>query len=173
MPGLRLTDQADFGLIFDAVSRRLNEDQWRKIAAGVLTKEMFIAHCIAQKYPSLGFECDGKPIGGVLFDGNEAHLEVLPEYHGRWGILWRSAIKWIFSMKDPIVVRIPAYNEKCHRFMARNNWPRIEEDDEFVTYLMSSGAEPHYRKRLQARNDKRGSAAHQDMPAQPKLQSHT
>jgi hypothetical protein len=153
MPGLRLTDQADFGVIFDAVSWRLKEEQWRKVTAGgVVTKEIFVAFCIAQKYPSLGFECDGKPIGGIMFDGNAAHIEVLPEYHGRWGILWRSAIKWVFALKDPILVQVPIENQKCHRFMARNNWPRVNEDEKFVTYQMSSRAEPHCPKRFRARS---------------------
>jgi hypothetical protein len=160
MPGLRLTEQADFGVIFEAVQRRLEEEQWRKVTAGVVTKEIFIAHCIAQKYPSLGFECDGRPIGGIIFDGSAAHIEVLPEYHGRWGLLWPSAIKWVFSLKDPILVQVPLENEKCHRFMARNNWPRIKEDDRFVTYRMSANAESHFKRQPQLSN--KPAAAMQD-----------
>jgi hypothetical protein len=70
--------------------------------------------------------------------------EMLPDYHCRWGVLWRSAIRWVFSLQDPIMVRVHQDNEKCHQFMARNNWPRIKEDERFVTYEMSSRAQPRY-----------------------------
>jgi hypothetical protein len=161
MPSLRLTDQADFGVIFDAVNRRLEKAEWEKITSRGVTREIFIAHCIAQKYPSLGFVCDGKSIGGILFDGNAAHLEVLPEYHGRWGLLWRSVVNWIFSLKDPILVEINLDNEKCHRFMARNNWPRVKEDGECVTYEMSSRALPHFLKRAKAIKNQGSDTANQ------------
>jgi hypothetical protein len=161
MQSLQLADQADFGVIFDAVNRRLEKDGWEKVTSGVVTREIFVAHCIAQKYPSLGFECDGKSIDGILFDGNAAHIEVLPEYHGRWGLLWRSAINWIFSLKDFILVEVNLDNEKCDRFMDRNNWPRVKEDGEFVTYEMSSRALPHYLKRAKAIKNKGSDTANQ------------
>lgn len=152
MQNLRLTDRADLGVIYDATCRRHQPNEWEKMTAGVVTRDVFIAHCIAKNFPTLGFECDGKPIGGLIFDGNAAHLEVLPEYHGRWGLLWKRALEWIFSHKDPILVKIDIGNEKCVRFMDRNNWPRVAVDAEFITYEMSSAAEPHYlrRRRRQA-----------------------
>jgi hypothetical protein len=162
MRSLKLTEQADFGALYDAVQRRLQPDEWQEATRGVVTREVFIAHCIEQKVPSVGFELDGKPIGGVMFCGNAAHIEVLPEYHGRWGLLWPSVIKWVFSLKDPILVDIDRGNEKCHRFMARNNWRRLKEDDKTVTYEMSSGAAPHYAKEARAVGRvRRGTANHQ------------
>jgi hypothetical protein len=150
MQSLNLTEPADFGVLYDAVRGRLQDDEWQKATRGVVTREVFIAHCIAHNVPSVGFELDGKPIGGIIFDGNAAHIEVLPEYHGRWGLLWPSALKWVFSLKDPMLVAIDRDNEKCHRFMARNNWPRVKEDEKFVTYEMSSTAAPLYAKKARA-----------------------
>lgn len=148
MPNLRLTEKADLGVIFDAARQRYTDDAWNRVSGGGrTTKEVFIAHCIAHNMPTLGFECDGKPIGGLVFDGHEAHLEVLPEYHGRWGLLWKPALAWIFSHKDPILVDIDADNEKCLRFMDRNNFPRVKTTEQHVTYRMSSDAPPHDRKR--------------------------
>lgn len=146
MQNLRLTDRADFGVIFDAMRQRHQNDAWEKVTAKLVTREIFVAHCIAQNFPSLGFECNGKAIGGIIFDGKVAHIEVLSEYHGRWGLLWKQAREWVFSLKDPILVDIEVDNEKCHRFMARNNWPRVKVTDKFVTYEMSSVAKPHYLK---------------------------
>jgi len=156
MQNLRLTDQADLGFIFETVQRRISEDEWKKTTAeGAVTKDVFIAYCISQKYPSIGFEYDGKPIGGMLFDGSAVHIEVLPEYHGRWGLLWRSAMKWFFALKDPIFVAVDRDNEKCHQFMARNNWPCVKEDEKTMTYEMSSRASPIYQ-RIIASQKKRG-----------------
>lgn len=80
----------------------------------------------------------------MLFDGEVVHLEVLPEHHGRWGFRWKDALAWALSMKDPFQVGIHATNEKCLRFMDRNNWPRIAADDKFITYEVSSKAPPHH-----------------------------
>lgn len=147
MSHLRLTAHADLGVIFDALRRRCSDEKWEKVTAGgKVTKEIFIADCSARNLPTLGFECDGKPIGGLVFDGEAAHLEVLPAYHGRWGLLWKPALAWIFSHKDPILVDIDADNHKCLRFMDRNNFPRMKETADHVTYRMSSDAPPHDRK---------------------------
>jgi hypothetical protein len=160
MQKLRLTDQADVGVMFDAFCSRVGKEEWNEATVGgTVTRELFIAYCIAQKFPTLGFECDGRPIGGILFDGNEAHIEVLPDYHCRWGVLWRSAIRWVFSLQDPIMVRVHQDNEKCHQFMARNNWPRIKEDERFVTYEMSSRAQPRYFTPHRALPNQTGGAA--------------
>jgi hypothetical protein len=162
MQSLNLTEQADFGVLYDAVSRRLQPEEWQRITQGVMTRDMFIAHCMSQKLPSVGFELDGKPIGGMIFDGKATHLEVLPEYHGRWGLLWPSVLKWMFSLKDPMLVDIDRDNEKCHRFMARNNWRRVKEDEKFVTYEMSSSATPLYAKEARVLKRMRRETANQD-----------
>jgi hypothetical protein len=143
---LRLTDQADFGLLYDSCERRLEKDEWQKCTHGVLTRDMYAAYCVAKKWPSIGFELNGKPIGGMLFDGKCVHLEVLPEYHGRWGLLWPSAIKWMFAQKDPMLIQIERANEKVHRFMRRNNWPVVEADEKSLTYEVSSRTLPDFLK---------------------------
>lgn len=148
MRKLRLTKQADFGVIFDALAKRYPADKWKEATLGFPAdeaRETFISFC--ERCPSVGFEYDGKPIGGMMFDGNEAHLEVLPEYHGRWGALWRPTLAWLFAIQDPIFVRVEIDNEKCHHFMARNNWRRMKADEKFITYEMTSKAEPHSRRR--------------------------
>jgi hypothetical protein len=160
MTSLTLTAQADIGFLYDALQRRLAPDEWRKLTGGgVMTRELFIAHCRTHNMPSVGFELDGKVIGGMLFDGSAAHIEVLPEYHGRWGALWRPALKWMFAQKDPMQVDIEVGNHKCHRFMAHNNWPRVKQNDQYITYEMSSSTLPAF-----LRPDKGRAEAHRTSP---------
>jgi hypothetical protein len=151
MAEYRITEQLDLGLVYDATRSRLSEEAWKKMLkaapSGDLSRQEFIDLCIRMKYPAIGFSCDAKPIGGMLFDGQAAHIEVLPEHHGRWGVLWVRCLEWMFSLKDPMEVKIDACNEKALRFMDRNNWQRIHEDEDFVTYVMCSESTLLHRKR--------------------------
>lgn len=147
MPRYNLTDSADTNVIHDSLRARYSDAEWLEVSNGGVAREAFIAYCASRNYPTLGFLHDGKPIGGMLFDGEVVHLEVLPEHHGRWGFLWKDALAWALSMKDPFQVGIHATNEKCLRFMDRNNWPRIAADDKFITYEVSSKAPPHHAGR--------------------------
>lgn len=161
MTGLRLVQPADIGVLFDAARARHSDEEWQIIARGEVTREAFIDYCRERGFHSLGFTLDGQPIGGIIFDGEAAHIEVLPAYHGRWGFLWKQALAWVFSLKDPIRVAVPASNEKCHRFMARNHWPQVSAGDGFILYEMSSSAPPHYRR------GKRGAAVSDGTAAPP------
>jgi len=99
-----------------------------------VTEEAFVAYF--RGCPSLGFECDGRPIGGVIFDGKEAHIAVLPEHRGRWAWLLRPAIDWLFSLEPQILVEIERDNQACVAFMDRNGWRRVGAGNDTITYLM-------------------------------------
>lgn len=132
MARMRLTDKADLGVMFDAEKICWDPELLKKHN---VTRERCIStlsHC-----PSVGFECDGKPIGGILFDGQRAHIAVLPEYYGRWAVLFRPALEWLFSIKEPILVDIQADNERCLRFMDRNQWRRVKETDKVIIYELT------------------------------------
>lgn len=147
MAEYQLTDKADLGVCYDITLMQHSAEEWQQLTQGRLTRESFVRYCIEQGFDSLGFSYDGKPIGGLVFDGQAAHISVLPEHHGRWGFLWKKGLAWIFSHKDPIEIKVFANNQKALRFMDRNNWPRIHEDENFVTYLMSSQAVSRHLKR--------------------------
>lgn len=144
MADYQLTAQADLGVLYEITRMQHSAEEWQKITHGLVTREHFIGHCIEHGLDSLGFSYAGRPIGGVIFDGQAAHIAVHPEHHGRWGFLWKKTLSWVFAHKDPIEVKIHAGNEKAHRLMERNNWPRIHADENFVTYQMSSKTLPHY-----------------------------
>jgi len=78
---------------------------------------------------SVGFEMDGKPIGGLLFDGTSAHIAVLPEYHGRWALLLKPALAWLFSIQPEVIVHVDIENETCQRFLLRHRWERLYVDE--------------------------------------------
>lgn len=151
MHNLQLTDHADLGYLYDLTC---DTDEGKKaMAGGHVTKQMFVDYCIEKKYPSIGLECDGQPIGGVIFDGNAAHIEIASEFHGRWAILLPKVLEWVFSHKDPIDVGIYRTNEKALRFMEKNKWPVIKEDETFITYHMSSDTSRLYKRAIRAKKN--------------------
>ena len=72
--------------------------------------------------PSCGFACDGVPIGGILFDGSQAHIAVLPQHHGRWAFLFEPALDWLFSCQPEMTVEIERDNLPALRFLQRYGW---------------------------------------------------
>ncbi|MCZ2497923.1 GNAT family N-acetyltransferase [Xylophilus sp. Kf1] len=75
--------------------------------------------------PSRGFACDGQPIGGMIFDGRQAHLAVLSAHHGHWGRLLRPTLDWLFGLQPEMRIDIECDNPKALAFMDRNGWPRV------------------------------------------------
>ena len=76
---LRLTERADLGVMYDAEAARLRQAADTGCLQ-VVTRDTFLR--FYEGCPSVGFESDGVPIGGILFDGEQAHIAVLPS-HGR------------------------------------------------------------------------------------------
>lgn len=142
MKRLSLAARADLNVYYEAEMARyrtLGEHGQKMLQ--IVTLERFIDFFNA--CPSIGFEYDGKPIGGMIFDGEEAHVAVLPDYHGRWALLWEPALDWVFSIKQEIHVKVEAFNDTCIAFMERNGWPAIDRVGDFIVYRMT----PHTRVR--------------------------
>jgi len=108
----------------------------------VITREVFVAFYV--NCPSIGFECAGQPIGGVIFDGESAHIAVLPSHHGRWGFLLRPALAWLFSLKQEVILRTPVENTKALRFLTHCGWQRLGIEDGEVIHRLT----PHDGHRL-------------------------
>lgn len=139
MSRLRLAAAADLAVYYDADAPRY-ETPGQK-ALRIVTKEIFIAYY--KDCPSIGFVCDDMPIGGIIFDGDEAHIAVLPAYRGRWALLLRPALDWLFSLKAEIVVDVETDNRVCIEFMRRNGWPVIGGKPGWLTYRMTQQARRH------------------------------
>ncbi|PLZ03607.1 N-acetyltransferase [Burkholderia sp. WAC0059] len=136
---LTLADHADLDVFYDADSPR-----YRGAGEHVLklvTKERFIRYY--RNCPSIGFEFDGKPIGGIIYDGKGAHIAVLPEYHARWALLLRPALQWLFSIKSEMLVEVEVENAACIEFMKRNGWPALGTTDGWITYRMTQHPRRH------------------------------
>ena len=134
MGTLRLTDKADLDVYYEADISRFGSE-WA-LEHGI-TKERFMAYMA--DCPSIGGEVDGKPIGGVIFNHwkKDAHIAVLPEYHGRWGSLLTQGFKWLFSQEAFFYVSVEQCNTKCLRFLDRMGFERIKEDEKWVRYKMT------------------------------------
>jgi len=129
---LKMTHRADLAVFYEADAVRYRDDPRR--STQVITQEVFCA--FYADCPSVGFEMDGVPIGGVVFDGEQAHIAVLPQYHGRWALLLKPAVEWLFSLKREVIVEVERDNALCLRFMERNGWQQMRTTDEAVFYRL-------------------------------------
>lgn len=133
MPRFSLSPCVDLAVFYAADSARFTGDGSATLQ--VVTLAVFID--FYRDCPSIGFLFDGQPIGGIIFDGAEAHIAVLPAFRGRWALLLKPALEWLFSLKAEIVVDIETDNTVCLAFMARNGWRRLRSSSQYVTYLMT------------------------------------
>ena len=129
MAALSVVEPADCELLYDIDALRYDE-QW--MIEHKIERHQIVS--VMQSYRSLGFLYDGKPIGGVMYDGKEAHMAVLPEYHGRWGFLLKPMMEWLFAIKEPMQASVEISNTHCVRFMDRNKWRRVASNDKYITF---------------------------------------
>jgi GNAT superfamily N-acetyltransferase len=127
---LRLTDKVDLDVYYEIDAVRFDDAVRR-----VVTRDAFKA--VYANCPSVGFESNGRAIGGVIYDGKSAHIAVLPSYHGRWAFLLNAMLAWLFSLSDEIFVRIETGNRKGLAFVERCGWQRIGIDGDDVVYRMT------------------------------------
>ncbi|WP_211474790.1 GNAT family N-acetyltransferase [Collimonas humicola] len=146
MHSLRLSDKADLSVYYDA--DKLQFDAGWAERTGV-SKAVFMA--AFADHPSRGFEKDGVQFGGVIFDGKEVHVAVLPEFYGRWAILMKPALAWLFSLQEVINVRVDVGNARFHRFAQRCKWPAAMDGSEHVIYTVSNHAELFFNRRAARR----------------------
>jgi hypothetical protein len=130
---LTLAPQADLAVFYeaDAARYRLNG---ASTFPDTVTQDVFVrffAHC-----PSIGFRRDGEDIGGILFDGTQAHIAVLPQHHGHWGALLKPALDWLFSLQREILVEVERDNARCHRFMRHVGWQCVDEKPDALVYRL-------------------------------------
>lgn len=127
---LSVTDKVDLDVYYDADYFGV-DGCYRATVSRELFKSTF-SDC-----PSIGFECDGQPIGGMIFDGESAHLAVLPSHHGRWARLLKPMLAWLYRLKPEVLVGIEIENAKALAFADRCGWERMGVEDGRVTYKMS------------------------------------
>jgi len=130
---LRLTEAADLGVMYDADAARYAGATGSECLQ-VVTRDTFVA--FYEGCPSIGFEADGQAIGGILFDGEQAHIAVLPSHHGRWALLLKPALDWLFSLQTEILVEVERDNLCCQRFLDRHGWPRVGETEDDIVYRL-------------------------------------
>jgi hypothetical protein len=130
---LTLAPQADLAVFYEADVARYREAGAPRFADTV-TQDVFVrfyAGC-----PSIGFRRDGQDIGGILFDGTQAHIAVLPQHHGHWGALLKPALEWLFSLRREILVEVERDNSRCHRFMRHVGWQCVDEKADVLVYRL-------------------------------------
>ena len=115
---LRLTDGVDLDAYYDADAARHDA---RTLA--VVTREVF--RRFYGDSPSVGFEADGRAVGGVIFDGEVPHIAVLPEWRGRWGPLLRPMLRWLYGLRPEILIRVDAANAPLRDFVRHCGWPEV------------------------------------------------
>lgn len=128
---MKLLNKADFSVIYQA-ELESDKDLFNMFS---LTEEDYVG--LTSKYPSIGFEIDGKCVGGMFIRQDKLHLSVLPEYHGKWGFLFTPAFKWAFSVTDPLKAVVSVSNNKVLRFIERHRWKLIDEQGSTLIYLLT------------------------------------
>jgi hypothetical protein len=134
-----LAPRADLGVFYEADAPRYRAAHPEVL--DLVTKEVFTV--FYEKCPSIGFAFDNAPIGGIIFDGRQAHIAVLPAWHGRWAHLLRPALDWLFGLAPEILVDVECENSVCIEFMRRNGWPALREANGWITYRMTPQARRH------------------------------
>jgi hypothetical protein len=130
---LTLAPRADLAVFYEADVARYRAAGTTRFADTV-TQDVFVsffAHC-----PSIGFRRDGQDIGGILFDGRQAHIAVLPQHHGHWGALLKPALEWLFSLRRDILVEVERDNSRCLRFMRHVGWQCVGERPDVLVYRL-------------------------------------
>lgn len=128
---MRLLPRADFEVMYHA-ERESDKEMFRFFN---LTLDEYIK--LVSKYPSVGFEIDGRNVGGMFVRKNRIHLSVQPDYHGKWGWLFTPAFKWAFSVSDPLYAIVSRENEKVLRFIRRHDWKQIDEQGSTVVFELT------------------------------------
>jgi GNAT superfamily N-acetyltransferase len=115
---MRLVDKVNLGLMYDIELPTINPELRKAV-----TRELFIEYYL--NAPSLGFEVDDQCVGGVLLKDKCFHIAVLPAFHGKWALLYRDVLEWVFKQEYPAYGLVNANNQKSLRFCERSGWEKI------------------------------------------------
>lgn len=97
---------------------------WPEEVQKRMNKDEYIARF--SKLPSIGFEVDGRCVGGVVMEGEFIHISLLPEYHSRFAFAYHEALEWVFTQADPVYAHVWAGNKKCLSFCEHSGWERVD-----------------------------------------------
>jgi len=128
---VRLLDRADFKVLYQS-EREAEKELFQQFD---ITESEYVA--LASKNPSIGFEIDGKCVGGMFIHQDKLHLSVLPEYHSRWAFLYTPAFKWAFSIADPLRAIVNINNTKVIRLINRHDYQLIDKQGSTLIYLLT------------------------------------
>lgn len=169
MASMRITEKADLQVMYEAEKARYSPE---KFAAMGVTIESVLAYY--ENVASIGYEIDGIMAGGAIYDRNELHFAVLPQYYGRWAWLMRPTLDWLFTMSDSVLGKVEVFNTRCAEFLDAGGWPRVAEDDQVITYLFSSKNNDIFRRhRDRLARDKAIAAAHVGLNVAEQVESST
>jgi hypothetical protein len=87
--------------------------------------------------PSVGYQHDGKDIGGAVLIGNKLHLAVTKQHKGLWAFLLKPTLSWAFSHYNPLIVCISSNNYSAIRLLDATSFRFVESKDGMNTYEIS------------------------------------
>ncbi|MBP7566758.1 MAG: GNAT family N-acetyltransferase [Burkholderiaceae bacterium] len=131
MRRLRLTPRIDLEVFFRAEPALRHPSGGLPDEAAIAVLRARLQHC-----PSIGFEMDGQAIGGLILEGHEAFIAVLPNAHGHWALLLKPALDWLFGLRAAVLARVAVDNHSSIALMERHGWRRLRADASTISYLM-------------------------------------
>ena len=127
MGKMYIVDEADHEVMYQA-----EQASYTPEVREIWSREYFIQQ--RSNLPSIGMAIDGVCIGGAYMDDGFIHISMLPEYHGKWSLVYAEVLAWAFSHADPIYASILENNKTCLRFSERSGWEMVGRYDEVVYY---------------------------------------
>ncbi|MBN9408959.1 MAG: GNAT family N-acetyltransferase [Burkholderiales bacterium] len=157
MRRLRLTPRIDLDVFFQAEPALRDPSRGLPDEAAIAVLRTRLQHC-----PSIGFEMDGQAIGGLILEGHEAFIAVLPHARGQWAFLFKPALHWLFGLRAAVLAHVAVDNHRSIALMERHGWRRLRADASTISYLMV----PLHGTRKTAYRFREGAAARRH-PATP------
>ncbi|MEK8029951.1 hypothetical protein AACH06_03875 [Ideonella sp. DXS29W] len=112
---MKIVAGADLGVMYAEELRAYPPQVLKQMKLPEMTSgEAIFKRCYAG-CPSIGFEVDGRAVGGCLMEENKMHLAVHPDFHGVWTLQIAEVFDWVFSHSDPAIGRIYAGNRPALR----------------------------------------------------------
>lgn len=127
MTKVTITDYIDHNVMYEA-----EQVSYTPEIRAIWTREHYVSR--RRGLPAIGFEVDGKPIGGVYMDHGFIHISLLPEFHGKWAFAYMRGLEWALSHADPIYASIAASNKKCIRYVQQSGWEPVGQYSDVVFY---------------------------------------
>lgn len=77
---------------------------------------------------------DDEPVGIIYFDGNCAHISILPKYQGKCGFVVKKALNLALKKYGSLIALIAIGDKKPEIFIKRLGFTKLGQTNDFTLY---------------------------------------